>query len=148
MTLLVSHAVACPFMYGGGQTLLEQLRIVTGDLVVEPGAGESKDVNGGGRGMLPAWALGGQRLGLAGSVTGRHRPDQEAGRIDERRAACRPGPVDDPGPSRTQEDVQRVEVGVQQRIAVQQVQVGLAVDVRGPALPGLFDWQVRAADRR
>lgn len=128
--------------------MLERLRIVTGDLVVEPGAGEGKDVNGGGRGMLPAGARGGQCLGLAGAVTGCHRPDQEAGRVDERRAAGRAGPVDDPGALRTQEDVQRVEVGVQQGIAVQQVQAGLAVDVRGLALPGLFHWQVRAADRR
>ena len=135
-------------MGDGGQALLERLRIVTGDLVVQPGAGESEDVNGGGRGLLPAWARGGQCLGLAGAVAGRHRPDQEARRIDKRRTACGPGPVDDPRPVRTQEDVQRVEVGVQQRIAVEQVQVGLAVDVRGPALPGLFHWQVRAADRR
>ena len=33
-------------MGDGGQTLLERLRVVTGDLVVEPGAGESKDVTG------------------------------------------------------------------------------------------------------
>ena len=92
-------------MCDGGQTLLERLGIVTGDLVVEPGAGESKDVDGGGRGLLPAWAGGGQCLGLAGAVACRHRPDQEAGRIDERRAACRPGPIDDPRAIRTQEDV-------------------------------------------
>ena len=62
-------AVAGPFIGDGGQALLEQLRIVTGDLVVELGAGQGKDVNGGGRGMLPAWARGGQCLGLAGAVT-------------------------------------------------------------------------------
>jgi hypothetical protein len=50
-------------MCDGGQTLLERLRVVTGDLVVQPGAGESKDVNGSGRGLPPAWALGGQRFG-------------------------------------------------------------------------------------
>jgi hypothetical protein len=70
-------------MCDGGQALLERLRVITGDLVVKPGAGESKDVNGSGRGLPPAWALGGQRFGLAGAVTGRHRPDQEAGRVDE-----------------------------------------------------------------
>jgi hypothetical protein len=36
---------------------------------------------------------------------------------------------------------------MQQRIAVEHLQVGLAVDVRGPALPRLFHRQVRAADR-
>jgi hypothetical protein len=42
-------------MCDGCQTLLERLRVVTGDLVVEPGTGESKDVNSVG-GLLPAWA--------------------------------------------------------------------------------------------
>jgi len=36
---------------------------------------------------------------------------------------------------------------VQQRIAVEQIQVGLTVDVRGPPLPGLFHRQIRATDR-
>ena len=54
------------------------MRVVAGDLVVEPGAGQGEDVNGGGRGLLPARAPGGQRLGLTGAVIGRHRPDQEA----------------------------------------------------------------------
>lgn len=42
-----------------GQALLERLRVVTGDLVAQPGAGESEDVDGGGGGLLPAWARGG-----------------------------------------------------------------------------------------
>ncbi len=82
--------MAGPFICDGGQASLERLGIVTGDLVVQPGAGQSKDVNGGGRGMLPAWALGGQCLGLAGAVTGRHHPDQEAGRVDEPRTRRHP----------------------------------------------------------
>ena len=36
------------------------------------------------------------------------------------------------------ETVRWVEVGVQQRIAVEQVQADLVVGVGGPALPGLF----------
>jgi hypothetical protein len=42
-------------MCDGCETLLERLRVVTGDLVVEPGTGESEDVNSG-VGGLPAWA--------------------------------------------------------------------------------------------
>ena len=33
-------AVACPFMCDSGQTLLERLRVVAGDLAVEAGAGQ------------------------------------------------------------------------------------------------------------
>jgi hypothetical protein len=54
-------------------------------------------------------------------VTGRHRPDQEALRVDECRAAGGPSLVDDPQPIRAEQDIQRVEVGVQQRITVEQV---------------------------
>jgi hypothetical protein len=39
-------------MCDGGQTLLERLRVVTGNLAVEAGAGQGKDVNGGGRCLL------------------------------------------------------------------------------------------------
>ena len=55
-------------MCDGGQALLERLRIVAGDLAVQPSAGQGKDVNGGGWGPLPARARGGQCLGLAGAV--------------------------------------------------------------------------------
>jgi len=47
----LSQAVACPFMADGGQALLERLRVVAGDLVVQPGAGQGKDVDGGGLGV-------------------------------------------------------------------------------------------------
>ena len=71
-------------------------------------------------------------------MTGRHRSDQEAGRVDKRRAAGGPSPVDDPHPIGAEQDIQRVEIGVQQSITVEQFQVGFAVDVCSPPLPGLF----------
>ena len=62
--------------------------------------------------MLPARAGGGQGLGLVGAVTGRHRPDQEAGRVDERRATGGPRPVDDPRPIRLTGGAHRTRSGL------------------------------------
>jgi VIT1/CCC1 family predicted Fe2+/Mn2+ transporter len=78
--------VTGPIAGDGGQALFEGLRVVAGDLVVEPGAGQGEHINGGGRGCRPARAPVSERFGFAGTVTGRHRPDQEAGRVDKRRA--------------------------------------------------------------
>ena len=39
---------------------------------------------------------------------------------------------------RGEQDVQRVEVGMRHYVPVEQVQVGLTVDVGGPAPPGWF----------
>ncbi len=58
--------------------------------------------------------------------------------MDKRRTASRPGPVDDPRPIPAEQDVQRIEVGVQERTAVEQVQVGLTVDVGGPRCRACF----------
>jgi hypothetical protein len=63
-------------MSDSGQALLEGLRVAAGDLLVEAAAGQREDIDRGRRRLRPARALGDECLGLAGTMTGRHRPDQ------------------------------------------------------------------------
>jgi hypothetical protein len=56
-----------------------------------------------------------------------------------------PGPVDDPLAVGGHEHIEWVEVGVQQRRARKQRQVGVIVDVSRPPLLGLLHRKVRAA---
>ena len=79
-------------------------------------------------------------------VTAEHQAQQEAGRVDERGATSGPGPVDDPRSPGVHEHVERVEVGVQQRVTGQQVSGRVVVKVGRPPLLSLLDREIGARD--